>query len=312
MIARLKRSVLALACALIAVSLYADAQPSARGDVNADAVVDGSDVTYLAKYLLGEGPAPVRSCLGDVNADASVSSADAVRLIDYLFAAGTPPPPQPTEVCNGVDDNCNTVIDEGYDLSIDPHNCGTCGNECVGLNSTNLCIGSVCSPTCSFGWASCDDNPNNGCELLIHTNPSCSTAGFLGVVSGDTGATVLTASGNTEAFYRVTVKEEDSSVLQPRDLTARVFLQVPAAVDFNLFVRCLDCSGNPAGSINPTGQSEELYFKHNDSAVADDTFDLLIEIRLFSAQNAFAACTQWQLTIHGNVDTTGHQVQSCP
>ena len=35
-----------------------------------------------------------------------------------------------TEVCNGLDDDCDDSIDEDFDLDNDPSNCGTCGMTC--------------------------------------------------------------------------------------------------------------------------------------------------------------------------------------
>ena len=45
------------------------------------------------------------------------------------------------ELCNGLDDNCNGVIDDGFNLATDPGNCGACGVACT---STQHCISSGC------------------------------------------------------------------------------------------------------------------------------------------------------------------------
>src|SRR5579871_1325157 len=34
------------------------------------------------------------------------------------------------EVCNGLDDDCDGVVDNGIDLNTDDLNCGICGNAC--------------------------------------------------------------------------------------------------------------------------------------------------------------------------------------
>ncbi|MBN2715012.1 MAG: hypothetical protein JXX14_04100 [Deltaproteobacteria bacterium] len=36
-----------------------------------------------------------------------------------------------TEICDGIDNNCNGSIDEGFDVLSDPANCGGCGNDCM-------------------------------------------------------------------------------------------------------------------------------------------------------------------------------------
>ena len=35
------------------------------------------------------------------------------------------------ETCNGIDDNCDGVTDEGFDLQQDNNNCGACGKVCA-------------------------------------------------------------------------------------------------------------------------------------------------------------------------------------
>ena len=62
-----------------------------RGDVNADGVINVSDVVYLINYLFISGPAPVPLEAGDVNCDDHVNVSDVVYLINYLFISGPPP-----------------------------------------------------------------------------------------------------------------------------------------------------------------------------------------------------------------------------
>jgi hypothetical protein len=40
------------------------------------------------------------------------------------------PAPSP-ETCNGVDDDCNGTIDDGFNLKRDQNNCGECGHKCA-------------------------------------------------------------------------------------------------------------------------------------------------------------------------------------
>ena len=47
----------------------------------------------------------------------------------------------PDETCNGIDDNCDGQVDEGFDLANDPFNCGICGNVC----DRGECIDGVCT-----------------------------------------------------------------------------------------------------------------------------------------------------------------------
>ena len=63
-----------------------------RGDVNADGVINTTDVVYLINYLFISGPAPVPWRAGDVNSDGGINASDVVYLINYLFVGGPPPP----------------------------------------------------------------------------------------------------------------------------------------------------------------------------------------------------------------------------
>ena len=61
------------------------------------------------------------------------------------------------------------------DVSIDPKNCGTCGNTCTaGANAVPECVAGKCGPgTCAAGFTDCDGDPKNGCECAAD---SCLTA----------------------------------------------------------------------------------------------------------------------------------------
>ena len=52
--------------------------------------------------------------------------------------------PGAAEICDGRDDNCDGVADEGIDLTSDPNNCGSCNAICVAAT----CITRVCVPIC--------------------------------------------------------------------------------------------------------------------------------------------------------------------
>ncbi len=70
-----------------------------------------------------------------------------------------------TETCNGLDDDCDGVVDNGFDLTTDVNNCGTCGHQCTVANGTPGCDNGTCTVVaCNAGFADCDGNPSNGCE----------------------------------------------------------------------------------------------------------------------------------------------------
>jgi hypothetical protein len=68
------------------------------------------------------------------------------------------------EICNGADDDCNGVIDNGFDLANDPRNCGMCGRVCNLPNAVAGCSARSCVVVaCQPGYY--DINPSlPGCE----------------------------------------------------------------------------------------------------------------------------------------------------
>ncbi len=71
------------------------------------------------------------------------------------------------EICDLTDNDCNGLIDEGIDTTVDVHNCGQCGTDCTALypHATGLCQASSCSfGPCVVGFYDVDGNALNGCE----------------------------------------------------------------------------------------------------------------------------------------------------
>ncbi|HEY6177627.1 MAG TPA: sialidase family protein, partial [Kofleriaceae bacterium] len=77
------------------------------------------------------------------------------------------------EVCNGVDDNCDGQVDEGFDLQTDPLNCGACGVQCNKPGAQTRCVAGACQIVgCFPGFSDRDGDTtgpyrtSNGCEYL--------------------------------------------------------------------------------------------------------------------------------------------------
>lgn len=88
--------------------------------------------------------------------------------------------------CNNVDDNCDSVIDEGstkcgdvcVDFGTDPKNCGMCGKICPsGANSEPTCAAATCGLKCTAGFDNCDGNAANGCEASLSSSAHCGKCG---------------------------------------------------------------------------------------------------------------------------------------
>ena len=69
------------------------------------------------------------------------------------------------EACDGVDNDCDAVTDEGFDLSSDVLNCGQCRQQCFFANAAPVCLAGSCAlAACNEGHYDIDGRPDNGCE----------------------------------------------------------------------------------------------------------------------------------------------------
>lgn len=110
------------------------------------------------------------------------------------------------DACSAGYGNCDSNESNGCEVNTDTSvaNCGACDNACpTPPHSTAVCTGGQCGYTCNAGWADCDGQAGNGCEIstntdldncgacskscsVAHGTPSCS-AGSCVVAACDSG-----------------------------------------------------------------------------------------------------------------------------
>ena len=83
----------------------------------------------------------------------------------YVCSAVAGMPQQ--EICNGIDDDCDGVVDNNAVCPQVP-------------NADSHCVGGQCQFACHQGFADCDGNPANGCEQMVLSDPlNCGGCGVV-------------------------------------------------------------------------------------------------------------------------------------
>jgi hypothetical protein len=83
--------------------------------------------------------------------------------------------------CNPGFADCDGVAENGceVDTNNDPMRCGGCGGVCAPTNATAACVMGRCAiGMCAAGFADCDMNPGNGCE--VNTRADVANCGACG------------------------------------------------------------------------------------------------------------------------------------
>src|SRR5262249_36527749 len=69
------------------------------------------------------------------------------------------------EICDGKDNDCDGIIDNGFDLDNDPNNCGTCNHVCMLDHAIAGCSMKSCTvASCEPEFFDVDHVAANGCE----------------------------------------------------------------------------------------------------------------------------------------------------
>ncbi len=119
------------------------------------------DLDHVAMHGCLEGVCTVVTCdPGYSNLDASDENGCESNCV----------PTSNFDYCDGVDNNCDGLTDEDFDLQNDVHNCGACGHSCVveyadpSVASFNCVDGQCVVAVCQPGHHDIDGDVSNGCE----------------------------------------------------------------------------------------------------------------------------------------------------
>ena len=80
------------------------------------------------------------------------------------------------DTCDELDNDCDLIVDNGFDKLNDPNNCGTCGHRCAAVGAIQTCTGGTCTLVgCQPGFADLDGDPLT-CEYRCPLFPTIAEA----------------------------------------------------------------------------------------------------------------------------------------
>lgn len=158
------------------------------------------------------------------------------------------------------------------------------------------------------GDAGGSDAGTGGTTISCASPNTCTTPAptHLGNVSADTGASKVTAKGETSKFFTVKFTEDDSGIFG-RTLVAWGLLTLPSSADFDLFVHFPNSKSTHEcnvqvfdGKVDPAYPDERwIALQWGDTPASSDTRTLVFEVRHKSG--TCKSDESWSLEIGGNV-----------
>jgi hypothetical protein len=190
--------------------------------------------------------------------------------------------------------DCDGNISNGCETNVATslNNCGACGNVCTPQPfATPACTSGACTiGSCVDGFANCDSNVGNGCELLLKSNPPCGST-VMPPMAGDVPGSALVLSDAAERSVRLRVLEQDLSSL-PRNLSVQFTLTAPPGVIYRLEGSCDTCSTMVSGNSSIILGWEEALPLGVDSS--RDVFVKVVHV-------AGSSCLPWTLEARGGI-----------
>ena len=69
------------------------------------------------------------------------------------------------EICDNIDNDCDGIVDNGFNKQTDPQNCGMCGKKCMFANANAGCAAGACTiASCQAGFHNNNGTLSDGCE----------------------------------------------------------------------------------------------------------------------------------------------------
>jgi hypothetical protein len=134
----------------------------------------------------------------DASVDASMGAvADASEARDEPITVDAFVPP-PSCQARFVECDGNPATSCETDLETSPTHCGSCANACSYEHGVPACRAGRCQlASCTVGYADCDGDANNGCEVNIDTASNCGACGKVCSASGVAPLCTATGCGTT-------------------------------------------------------------------------------------------------------------------
>jgi hypothetical protein len=153
----------------------------------------------------------------------------------------------PAETCNGIDDNCNAMVDEGFTCSVGATRpcTATCGS--TGVQTCDpFCAWGACVPpaeVCNTVDDNCNGTIDEGCGACAGCPGAIGVTGAGGQYDSTTGTSTQTGScGGAGSEYTLTFT---TTAIQDVFITTH-----GATVDTVVYVRACGCSGSEVACNN--------------------------------------------------------------
>ncbi len=186
-------------------------------------------------------------CRGRTGSCTTSCGSTGSRLCSASCAWGMCTPP--AEICNGADDDCNGMIDDGFACT--PGTMGPCTTGC-GTTGSHVCSASctfgVCTPpteVCNTIDDNCDGTIDEGCGACVGCAGATAVSGGGGRYTGVTTASANMGScgggGGSERYLSFTLVAASDVFITTHQA---------GAVDTVLYVRSCACSGTEVACNN--------------------------------------------------------------